>query len=106
MTEPAPGPGPTRRCCRPPRRRTGDGWRIDGRKWFITGARGAGFAICMARTSGSPGERGGATMFLVDGDDPGLRVVRDIDTLDEGLFGGHSEVVFDGCVVGPRRGAR
>ena len=30
-----------------------------------------------------------------------MRVVRDIETLDEGLFGGHSEVVFDGCVVGP-----
>jgi alkylation response protein AidB-like acyl-CoA dehydrogenase len=77
------------------------GWRIDGRKWFISGAHGAGFAVCMARTSGAPGERGGATMFLVDADNPGMSVVRDIETLDEGLFGGHSEVVFDGCVVGP-----
>ena len=80
----------------------GGGWRIDGRKWFISGAHGAGFAICMARTSGAPGERGGATMFLVDADKPGMRIVRDIETLDEGLFGGHSEeCVFDGCVVGP-----
>ena len=77
------------------------GWRIDGRKWFISGARGAGFAICMARTSGSAGERGGATMFLVDADNPGMRVERDLDTLDEGLFGGHSEVVFEDCLVGP-----
>jgi acyl-CoA dehydrogenase len=40
-------------------------------------------------------------MFLVDAGHPGMDVVRDIETLDEGLFGGHSEVVFDGCVVGP-----
>ena len=72
---------------------------IDGRKWFITGADGAAFAICMARTSGEPGDRGGATMFLVDADNPGMKVVRHIETLDESLFGGHCEVVFDGCVV-------
>jgi alkylation response protein AidB-like acyl-CoA dehydrogenase len=41
--------------------RDGSQWRIDGRKWFISGAHGAGFAICMARTSGAPGERGGGT---------------------------------------------
>jgi acyl-CoA dehydrogenase len=101
MTEPAPGAGADPSMLSTTATRTGDGWRIDGRKWFITGARGAGVAICMARTSGSPGDRGGATMFLVDGDDLGLRVVRDIDTLDQGLFGGHGEVVFDGCLVGP-----
>jgi acyl-CoA dehydrogenase len=101
MTEPAPGAGADPSMLSTTATKVGDGWRIDGRKWFISGAHGAGFAICMARTSGAPGERGGATMFLVDGGHPGLRVVRDIDTLDEGLFGGHSEVVFDGCVVGP-----
>jgi acyl-CoA dehydrogenase len=38
-------------------------------------------------------------MFLVDAARPGMRIVRAIETLDEGLFGGHSEVVFDGCEV-------
>ncbi len=33
---------PTRRCCRRPRPRIDGGWRIDGRKWFISGAHGAG----------------------------------------------------------------
>jgi len=99
MTEPAPGAGSdpaglTTRATRVP-----GGWRIDGSKWFISGARGAGVAICMARTSGEPGDAGGATMFLVDADNPGMRVVRDIDTLDEGLFGGHSEIEFDDCRV-------
>jgi acyl-CoA dehydrogenase len=101
MTEPAPGAGSDPSMLSTTATKADGGWRIDGRKWFISGARGAGFAICMARTSGAPGERGGATMFLVDAGNPGMRVVRDLETLDEGLFGGHSEVVFDGCVVGP-----
>ena len=95
MTEPAPGSGSDPSMLSTAATKVDGGWRIDGRKWFISGARGAGFAICMARTSGAPGERGGATMFLVDADNPGMRVVRDLETLDEGLFGGHSEVVFD-----------
>jgi acyl-CoA dehydrogenase len=101
MSEPAPGAGSDPAMLSTTAVRAGPGWRIDGRKWFISGAHGAGFAICMARTSGAPGERGGATMFLVDAGNPGMRVVRDIETLDEGLFAGHSEVVFDGCAVGP-----
>jgi len=101
MTEPAPGAGSDPAMLTTAATKVDGGWRIDGRKWFISGARGAGFAICMARTSGAPGDRGGATMFLVDADNPGMRVVRDLDTLDEGLFGGHGEVVFDNCKVGP-----
>ncbi|MFC9673488.1 acyl-CoA dehydrogenase family protein [Streptomyces sp. NPDC056949] len=99
MTEPAPGAGSDPRALATTATRTDGGWRIDGRKWFISGADGAAYAICMARTSGAPGDAGGATMFLVDADTPGLKIVRNIDTLDHGLFGGHSEVVFDGVEV-------
>ncbi|ULR47989.1 acyl-CoA dehydrogenase family protein [Streptomyces deccanensis] len=100
MTEPAPGAGADPRALRTTATRVSGGWRIDGRKWFISGANGAGFAIVMARTSGEPGDPGGATMFLVDAGTPGMNIVRDIETLDEALFAGHSEIVFDGCVVG------
>ncbi|WP_051844374.1 acyl-CoA dehydrogenase family protein [Streptomyces sp. NRRL S-813] len=100
MTEPAPGAGSDPRALTTTASRVDGGWRIDGRKWFISGADGAAFAICMARTSGGPGDAGGATMFLVDADNPGMKIVRNIDTLDQGLFGGHSEVVFEGCEVG------
>ncbi|BBC30364.1 Acyl-CoA dehydrogenase [Streptomyces graminofaciens] len=100
MTEPAPGAGADPRSLRTTAIRVPGGWRIDGRKWFISGANGAGFAIVMARTSGSPGDPGGATMFLVDAGTAGMSIVRDIETLDEGLFAGHSEIVFDACVVG------
>lgn len=100
MTEPAPGAGSDPRALATTATRVPGGWRIDGRKWFISGAAGAAFAICMARTGGVPGEPGGATMFLVDAGHPGMKIVRNIATLDEGLFGGHSEVLFDGCEVG------
>ncbi|MPY50374.1 acyl-CoA dehydrogenase family protein [Streptomyces acidicola] len=99
MTEPAPGAGSDPRALSTTATRTGRGWRIDGRKWFISGADGAAFAICMARTSGTPGDPGGATMFLVDAANPGMKITRNIDTLDQGLFGGHSELVLDGCEV-------
>ncbi|MFD6276365.1 acyl-CoA dehydrogenase family protein [Streptomyces sp. NPDC060209] len=99
MTEPAPGAGSDPRALATTATRIEGGWRIDGHKWFISGADGAAFAICMARTSGSPGDAGGATMFLVDADNPGMKIVRNIDTLDQGLFGGHSEIVFAGCEV-------
>jgi acyl-CoA dehydrogenase len=99
MTEPAPGAGSDPAALTTRATPVGGGWRIDGHKWFITGADGAGFAICMARTSGDPGQPGGATMFLVKADNPGMKVVRHIDTLDQSLYGGHIELLFDNCVV-------
>jgi acyl-CoA dehydrogenase len=99
MTEPAPGAGSDPAALSTRARRVRGGWQIDGRKWFITGADGAACTICMARTSGEPGDRGGATMFLVDATNPGMKIVRHIDSLDESLFGGHVEISFDGCVV-------
>ena len=99
MTEPSPGAGSDPDALRTRAERVPGGWRIEGRKWFITGADGAAFAICMARTTGEPGDRGGATMFLVDADNPGMRIGRHIPTLDESLYGGHLEIEFDGCVV-------
>ncbi|MGF7234347.1 MAG: acyl-CoA dehydrogenase family protein [Frankia sp.] len=99
MTEPAPGAGSDPRALTTRAERIDGGWRINGHKWFITGADGAGFAICMARTSGAPGDEGGATMFLVDADNPGMKIVRHIETLDESLYGGHIELLFTDCVV-------
>jgi acyl-CoA dehydrogenase len=99
MTEPAPGAGSDPAALTTRAKRVRDGWQIDGHKWFITGADGAAYTICMARTSGEPGDRGGATMFLVETSNPGMKIVRRIDSLDDSLFGGHAEIVFDGCVV-------
>lgn len=100
MTEPAPGAGSDPSALATRAVRTSAGWVINGQKWFITGANGAAFAIVMARTSGAPGDRGGATMFLVDTRTPGFTRKRDIDTLDESMFGGHGELVLESVEVG------
>jgi acyl-CoA dehydrogenase len=99
MTEPAPGAGSDPAALSTTATKVPGGWRIDGHKWFITGADGAGFAIVMARTAGAVGDRGGATMFLVDADNPGMKMLRHIETLDESTVGGHCELLFDNCRV-------
>lgn len=99
MTEPAPGAGSDPSALNTRAVRADGGWRINGRKFFITGADGAGFFIIMARTSGEPGQRGGATMFLAPADTPGIRVGRHIDTLDRSMIGGHCEVFFEDLLV-------
>ncbi|MEU1208368.1 acyl-CoA dehydrogenase family protein [Nocardia sp. NPDC005825] len=99
MTEPAPGAGSDPAALNTRAERVDGGWRITGHKWFITGADGAGFFIIFARTSGEPGQRGGATMFLTPADAPGLHVGRHIGTLDKSMLGGHCEVFFEDLFV-------
>jgi acyl-CoA dehydrogenase len=99
MTEPSPGAGSDPAALRTAASRVPGGWKINGHKWFITGADGAGFFIIMARTSGAPGDRGGATMFLAPADTAGIRVGRHLDTLDKAMIGGHCEVFFDDAFV-------
>lgn len=61
--------------------REGDDWIINGHKWFISGAKGAHFAILLARTDPDavPQERN--TAFIVETQWPGWNVVRDIETM-------------------------
>lgn len=99
MTEPVPGAGSDPRALATRAERTAGGWRIDGLKHFITGADGHGFSIVMARTSGEPGDPGGATMFLVGADNPGMVVERHLPTMDRAMAGGHCVVRFTGCEV-------
>jgi acyl-CoA dehydrogenase len=62
--------------------RDGDEWVINGHKWFISGAKRAGFAILIARTEDDPELPQAATSaFLVDLPAEGWEVVRDIETL-------------------------
>ena len=93
MTEPDPGAGSDPGMLRTAAERRGDRWVINGRKWFISGAVGAAFAIVLART----GER--ATLFLVDADNPGYRVVRNIPSIDGFQIGGHGEIALEECAV-------
>jgi acyl-CoA dehydrogenase len=94
MSEPAPGAGSDPSMLLTRARRVDGGWSISGRKWFITGAQGAAFAICMAIA-----DEHGATMFLVDAENPGMRIERLIDATDRVFAGGHAEVIFEDCRV-------
>jgi len=89
MTEPPPGAGADPGMLATTARRDGDDYVVDGVKWLITGAEGAGVAIVMARM-----EDGSATMFLTDMDRPGIEVVRTMDALDTCFTGGHGVVRF------------
>jgi acyl-CoA dehydrogenase len=93
MTEPAPGAGSDPSMLATRAERVEGGWSISGRKWFITGAEGAAFVICMALAEE------GATMFLVDAENPGWRVERIVEATDRVFAGGHAEVVFEDCRV-------
>jgi alkylation response protein AidB-like acyl-CoA dehydrogenase len=79
--------------------RDGGGWVINGEKWFISGASGAAFAIVVALT-GEAGDRSAYSLFLVDGDNPGWRVVREVPVMGTAMPGGHCEVVLEDCRVG------
>jgi acyl-CoA dehydrogenase len=53
--------------------RRGDRYILNGSKMWITGAKGADWGLVFART-GSAGDRGGITCFIVDGNAPGMTV--------------------------------
>lgn len=98
MTERAAGSDPT--LLRTRAVRDGDGWVIDGEKWFITGAAGAAFAIVVAVTDPAAENRYlRHSLFLVDADNPGWRVVREIPVMGTEGPGGHCEVRLEGCRV-------
>jgi acyl-CoA dehydrogenase len=60
----------------------GDEWVINGHKWFISGARGAQFAILIARTEDDPElPQAANSAFLVDIPSEGWEIVRDVETM-------------------------
>ncbi|MHB8603648.1 MAG: acyl-CoA dehydrogenase family protein [Thermoplasmatota archaeon] len=74
--------------------REGAGWRLDGEKWFITGAEGAAFALTVAKTGADS-----FSLFLVDLPNPGWHHVRSIPTMGTHAPGGHGEIRLDGVRV-------
>lgn len=65
----------------------GDEWVINGHKWFISGARGAKFALLIARTEDDPDlPQAANSCFIVDIPSEGFNIVRDVETMS----GGHN----------------
>jgi acyl-CoA dehydrogenase len=73
--------------------RDGDEWVLNGRKWCITGADGAAFAIVVAKTGDddAAGHRN-YSLILVPTDTPGWRIVRHPEWMGSHSPGGHPEI--------------
>ena len=97
MTEPAPGSGSDPSMMLTTAERDGDHWRINGRKWFITGGAEAQHFILVARTGDD--ERRGLTAFLFDAGQPGWEIERRIPIMGPEEHGGHCELRFDDLVI-------
>ena len=77
-------------------RRDGDGWRIDGRKRWVTNAPESGMLMVMARTGGE-GARG-VSAFAIDPSAPGIHIQPTQGKM--GMRGAQvADVVFDNCRV-------
>ncbi|MGH9298164.1 MAG: acyl-CoA dehydrogenase family protein [Acidimicrobiales bacterium] len=75
-----------------------DAWVVNGHKWFISGARGANFAILICRTEDDPPVPQAATSALiVDLPDEHFAIVRDVETMAGSH--NHCEIRIDGLRV-------
>ncbi|MFF7242288.1 acyl-CoA dehydrogenase family protein [Embleya sp. NPDC008237] len=86
--------------------RDGDDWVLDGHKWFASNARRADFVLVFAVTEPEAEPHRRASMFVVERDTPGMRIVRDVHTMHHPYdgaatanLGGHAEIRFEGCRV-------
>ena len=72
-------------------------WRINGRKWFTTGAARAAYTTVMCRTELEAPSHGAFSMIIVPTDNPGYKIIRETPVL--GINGGHYEVEYDNVEV-------
>ncbi len=78
----------------------GGEWVINGHKWFSSNGSVADFLIVMAVTDPDAKPHQRASMFIVPADAPGVRILRDIPTMEHpqehfGRYGGHSEILYE-----------
>jgi acyl-CoA dehydrogenase len=78
----------------------GEDWVINGHKWFSTNASVADFLIVMAVTDPEAHRYQRASMFIVPVDTPGVRILRDVPTMEHpyeryGAYGGHAEILYE-----------
>ena len=94
MTEPSPGAGSDPTMLQTTATRTKRGWVINGEKWFITGFNGSKLNIVMAKTSKKIENNQGATMFLINNNDPGITKLRTQNSMESSFAGGHCQIQF------------
>jgi acyl-CoA dehydrogenase len=77
----------------------GEQYVINGCKWLITGANGARTWIIMARVAPNNHGADGPTLFLCDGQTPGIELERVMNTMDRNYVEGHGVVRFDNLTL-------
>jgi acyl-CoA dehydrogenase len=99
MTEPdSAGSDPT--LMRTRATRDGEHWVINGHKWFSSNGSIADFLIVMAVTDPDARPHQRASMFVVEADTPGVKVLRDVATMEHpyesfGRYGNHAEILYE-----------
>jgi acyl-CoA dehydrogenase len=84
--------------------RDGGDYVITGHKWFSSNGSIADVLIVMAVTDPDARPHQRATMFIVPADAPGVRILRDVPTMEHpeerfGRYGAHSEIRYEGVRV-------
>ncbi|HZF14812.1 MAG TPA: acyl-CoA dehydrogenase family protein [Steroidobacteraceae bacterium] len=69
------GPGSDADSIQTSARRTPDGYRVTGEKWYVTSANHADYFILQARLADGP-HAGSHSLFFIDKDQPGIELVR------------------------------
>jgi acyl-CoA dehydrogenase len=98
MTEPeTAGSDPTR--LRTRAERDGEGYVLNGHKWFTSNGSIADFLVVMAVTDPDAEPHRRASMFIVPVDTPGVNLVRDVPNMEQpaahyGMLGGHTEILY------------
>lgn len=81
----------------------GDGFRVNGRKWWSSGAMSGAckIAIVMGRSDPGGTRHGTHSMVVVPLDTPGVRIARSTSVFGftDGSHGGHAEIVYDNAWV-------
>jgi butyryl-CoA dehydrogenase len=93
VTEEGAGSDPQAIAATARRNAAGDGWIIDGEKWFVTVGDVADVLITLVMAEGRP------TLFLIDKDLPGVRIKRVPRYMHTFVYE-HPEFVLDGVEVG------
>ncbi|MDQ3943646.1 MAG: acyl-CoA dehydrogenase family protein, partial [Actinomycetota bacterium] len=90
MTEPGTGSDPRQFTTRAVH--DGDGWVIDGHKWFVSNASRSQFHIVVAVTDPDVHPYEGMSMFIVPSDTPGIEL-RELGTLNDpdGIWAVHNQ---------------
>jgi acyl-CoA dehydrogenase len=79
----------------------GENYTINGLKWLITGANGAGTWIVMANVLPNDHGPSGPTLFLTNGDNEGIILERVMNSMDRNYVEGHGVVRFSNLEVPP-----